>query len=116
MHRSLESCMSELERQLGAWRRQADAFRWDVPDAFTFGRDVVHRPARAADGPALLWRDAAGAARDLRWSDVRRGTNRMAQLARALGIGPGDPVIVLLPKVPEWQLAVVGLLKAGALV
>ncbi|HVN37575.1 MAG TPA: AMP-binding protein [Myxococcota bacterium] len=108
--------MSELERQLGNYRRQVDGFRWDVPDAFNFGRDVVDRRAREADGPALLWRDASGAARDLRWSDVRSGTNRMAQLARALGIRAGEPVIVLLPKVPEWQLAVVGLLKAGALV
>ena len=108
--------MSLLERQLGEYRRQADAFRWDVPDAFNFGRDVVDRRAAQADGPALLWRDAAGAARDLRWSDVRGGTNRVAHLARALGIGPGTPVIVMLPRVPEWQLAVVGLLKAGALV
>jgi len=108
--------MSALEQQLGAYRRQAEAFRWDVPDTFNFGRDVVDRHAREADGPALCWRDAAGAARDLRWSDVRSGSNRVAQLVRALGIRPGSPVIVLLPRVPEWHLVLVGLLKAGALV
>jgi acetyl-CoA synthetase/medium-chain acyl-CoA synthetase len=116
MHRARELRMSELERELGAYRRQADAFRWDVPDAFNFGRDVVDRRARERDGPALLWRDAAGAARRLSFSDVRSGSNRVAQLARARGIRPGDPVIVMLPRVPEWQLCMVGLLKAGALV
>jgi acetyl-CoA synthetase/medium-chain acyl-CoA synthetase len=108
--------MSALADQLGAWRRQSEAFRWEVPDAFNFGRDVVDRRAREQDGPALCWRDAAGAARDLRWSDVRSGSNRVAQLVRALGIAPGSPVIVLLPRVPEWHLVLVGLLKAGALV
>ena len=108
--------MRVLGEQLDAYRRQADAFRWDVPDTFNFGRDVVDRRARERDGPALCWRDAAGAARDLRWSDARSGSNRVAHLARALGISPGSPVIVLLPRVPEWHLVLVGLLKAGALV
>src|SRR5262245_14570796 len=108
--------MSELASALAAWRRQHDAFRWELPDAFNFGRDVVDRRAREADGPALLWRDAGGASRSLRYSDAARGSNRVAHLARALGIRPGDPVIVMLPRVPEWQLVLVGLLKAGALV
>ena len=68
-----------------------------------------------ADGPALFWRDAAGSARELRYSDVRRATQRMANLAASLGVRPGDPVMVMLPRVPEWQQCVVGLLKAGAL-
>jgi acetyl-CoA synthetase/medium-chain acyl-CoA synthetase len=116
MQRPEEERMSELASALAAWRRQADAFRWELPDSFNFGRDVVDRRAREADGPALLWRDAAGAERRLRWSDASGGSNQAAHLARALGVRPGDPVIVMLPRVPEWHLVLVGLLKAGALV
>jgi len=32
-----------------------------------------------------------------------------------LDIGPGDPLIVMLPRVPEWQIVTVGALKCGAL-
>jgi acetyl-CoA synthetase/medium-chain acyl-CoA synthetase len=116
MQRAGELRMPGIRDELDAWRRQVEAFRWDVPDAFNFGRDVVDRRAQQADGPALFWRDAAGAARELRYSDVRRASNRMARLADSLGVGAGDPVLVMLPRVPEWQQCVVGLLKAGALV
>jgi acetyl-CoA synthetase/medium-chain acyl-CoA synthetase len=117
MHRPQEMRMSQpLGHALDAWKRQQDGFRWELPDAFNFGRDVVDRRAREADGPALLWRDAAGRSRTLRYSDASAGSNRVAHLARALGIRPGQPVVVMLPRVPEWHLVLVGLLKAGALV
>jgi acetyl-CoA synthetase/medium-chain acyl-CoA synthetase len=95
-------------------RRRMEAFRWEVPDWFDFGRDVVDRvpPER----PALLWRDAAGARRRLSFGEVSRASDRVARLLATLGLGPGDPVLVMLPRVPEWHVAVVGALKAGALV
>ncbi len=107
---------SGLESALDAYRREVDRFRWDVPERFNFGRDVVDRFAQEPKRPALLWRDAAGHERRLDFGEVRAGSNRVAHLARALGIGPGDPVLVMLPRVPEWQLVIVGLLKAGILV
>src|SRR5437762_11353018 len=33
-----------------------------------------------------------------------------------LGVGRGDPLMVMLPRVPAWQTAIVGALKLGALV
>ena len=56
-----------------------------------------------------------GRERRLTFDDVRRASNRVAHLLRDLGVGPGAPVIVMLPRVPEWQIVCVGLLKAGAL-
>ena len=108
--------MAGLGGSLDAYRRAVESFRWDVPDAFNFGRDVIDRLARDPDRAALLWRDARGRERRLRYADVSAGANRVAHLARELGVGPGDPVMVMLPRVPEWQLVCVGLLEAGALV
>ena len=95
--------------------RRAAAFRWEAPARFHFGRDVVDRWAAEPGRPALLWRDAAGAARRLTFDDVARASNRVAHALRARGVGPGDPVLVLLPRIPEWHVAMVGALKAGAL-
>jgi acetyl-CoA synthetase/medium-chain acyl-CoA synthetase len=108
--------MPGLDPALDAWRRKRDAFRWETPDRFNFGADVVGRFAREPARPALLWRGADGAERRLAYADVAAGANRLSHLLRSLGVRPGDPVVVMLPKVPEWQLALVGALQAGCLV
>jgi len=108
--------MSGLDPALDAWRRKRDAFRWETPDRFNFGTDVVERFAREPARPALLWRGADGAERRLTYADVARAANRFAHLLRSLGVRPGEPVVVMLPKLPEWQIALVGALEAGCLV
>ena len=108
--------MHPLGSTLDEYRRAVDAFQWQTPARFNFGRDVVDRWAADPQRPALLWRDAAGAERRLSYADVSRLANRAAHLFRSLGVGAGDPVIVMLPRVPEWQAVIVGLLEIGALV
>jgi acetyl-CoA synthetase/medium-chain acyl-CoA synthetase len=106
---------ADLRGALDAYRRSIDAFRWDVPDAFNFGRDVVDRLAAGPPRPALFWRDASGRERRLGFAEVAGDSNRVAHLLGRLGVGRGDPVIVMLPRVPEWHVALVGVLKAAAL-
>ena len=108
--------MTELQDALASYRRRCETFRWDVPPYFNFGRDIVDRHACEAGRPALLWRDAAGRSGSLDFAQVAATSNRVAHLFRDLGLAPGDPVIVMLPRVPEWHCTMVGLLKAGALV
>ena len=108
--------MVGLGSTLDAWRRRRDAFRWEVPDRFNFGRDVVERFALERARPALLWRGADGAEQRLTYAGVSSQANRFAHLLRALGVRPGDPVVVMLPKIPEWQIALLGALEAGCLV
>jgi acetyl-CoA synthetase/medium-chain acyl-CoA synthetase len=100
---------------LDEYRRRVDAFRWDVPEAFNFGRDVVDRFARDPERPALLCRDRHGRERRLSFREVSEASNRVAHLLRSLGVAAGQPLLLLLPRVPEWQLVVVGALKAGVL-
>ena len=106
--------MSELSDALERHRRAREAFRWEVPDAFNFARDVVD--GFAAERPALLWRSAAGGERRLDFGAVQAGSRRVAGLLADLGIAPGDPLIVMLPRLPEWHLVMVGALRSGALV
>ncbi len=108
--------LTTLGATLDEYRRHTEEFRWDVPDEFNFGRDVVDRWARTPDRPALLWRDSAGAARQLSFDDVRADSNRVAHLLRGLEIAPQAPVIVMLPRVPEWHVFTLGALKAGLIV
>jgi acyl-coenzyme A synthetase/AMP-(fatty) acid ligase len=108
--------MHPLGRTLDDYRRAVDSFRWQMPAQFNFGRDVVDRWAEVPERPALLWRDAAGAERRLSYADMSGLARRAAHLFRSLGVAAGEPVIVMLPRVPEWQAVIVGLLEIGALV
>ena len=90
------------------------SFHWDIPATFNFGTDVVDRIAREADKLALIWCNQAGDERRFNFSDIARLTDRLAAGLRARGIGKGDRVIVMLPRIPEWQLAMVAILKLGA--
>jgi len=77
---------------------------------------VVDRYAAEPERPALLWCDPDGARRRLGFGEVSAGSHRVAHLLRSLGLAPGDPLIVMLPRVPEWHLVNVGALAAGILV
>jgi acyl-coenzyme A synthetase/AMP-(fatty) acid ligase len=89
-------------------------FRWDIPEKFNFGVDVVDAWAAERDGLAILWENAAGEQASYRFSDVARLSNRLADTLRRQGVAKGDRVIVMLPRIPEWQIALIACLKLGA--
>lgn len=89
-------------------------FRWDIPERFNFGVDVVDAWAGERDGLAILWENAAGDQASYRFSDVARLSNRLANTLRRHGVAKGDRVIVMLPRIPEWQIALIACLKLGA--
>lgn len=94
----------------------AAGFRWDIPDRFNFGVDVVDAWAAERNGPAIAWENAAGDEALLTFADVARLSNRLAGALRTAGVGKGDRVLVMLPRIPEWQIALVACLKIGAVV
>ncbi|MBI5260733.1 MAG: AMP-binding protein [Bradyrhizobium sp.] len=99
---------------LTSYRAVQQAFRWDVPDTFNFAADVVDRIAREADGPALIWTNAAGEERTFTFSEMSRLASRFASALHQRGLRKGDRILVMMPRIPEWQIAIVGCLKLGA--
>ncbi len=111
--RDVWSADSEPVRE--SYAQMCAAFRWDVPDTFNFGTDVVDRWARERDGPALIWADEAGEERRFSYSDMARLSDRFANVLRAQGVEKGDRIVVMLPRLPEWMVALVGAMKIGAI-
>jgi len=91
------------------------SFRWQVPEEFNFGA-LVDAWATDRSRVALYWEDEAGHRERHTFWDVKQASNRVMNALAALGVGRGDPVIVMLPRVPAWQAAIVGGLKLGVLV
>lgn len=88
-------------------------FRWQLPQTFNFGADVVDAQARRNDKLALIWCNDAGEERRFLFSDISRLSSQLANLMLAQGLKKGDRVLVVLPRIPEWQVAMVACFKAG---
>jgi acyl-coenzyme A synthetase/AMP-(fatty) acid ligase len=91
------------------------AFAWAVPPHFNFGGNVVDRWAADPSRLALICCDAAGRETRYTFAEIGRLANRCANALAACGIAKGDRVVVMLPRIAEWQIAMVGCLKLGAI-
>lgn len=108
-----------LSQPFGIARRERyDAlrrdFQWQLPATFNFGTDVVDAWARARDGIALITEDGTGSVSTYRFSDISRLSNRLANVLRRAGIRQGDRVIIVMPRIAAWQIAMVACVKLGA--
>jgi acetyl-CoA synthetase len=65
-----------------------------------------------ADRVALRWLGKSGERREFTYRDLAAETNRFANALRGVGISPGERVFVLLGRVPELYITVLGALKA----
>jgi acyl-coenzyme A synthetase/AMP-(fatty) acid ligase len=81
-------------------------------DRFNFARDVVERAD--PDELALRFVDATGAVRDLTFGEVVERVAQWTALLRRQGVAPGDRVLVLVGKTPEWHAVMLAALKTGA--
>lgn len=89
-------------------------FRWDIPETFNFATDVVDAWASERGGLALIWENAAGETATFSYADISRLSTRLASALATAGVAKGDRVIVMLPRIPEWQIALVACLRIGA--
>ncbi|HVD03326.1 MAG TPA: AMP-binding protein [Candidatus Dormibacteraeota bacterium] len=106
----------ESAPNMGDYAAARTGFRIAVPERFNFVLDVLEPLADRRGGDlALLSLDARGevAARHS-FSDLALASRRMAHLLRALGIGRGDRIFVMLPRIPEWYVVMLGAIRIGA--
>ncbi len=94
--------------------KSSDEFSWDVPATFNFSSDVVDQWAADPDRLALITVDSDGRSERFTYADIARRAGRLANLLSEQGINQGDRVIVMLPRVAEWQIAMVALARMGA--
>ena len=91
-------------------------FDWQIPATFNFATDVVDAWAANGDDLALVTENAAGRVREYRFSDISRESSRLANVLLAAGIKKGDRVIVMMPRIAEWQISMVACFRIGAIV
>jgi acetyl-CoA synthetase len=103
-------------------------FRWEdartwldgLPDGggLNIAHEAVDRHLLHGQGErvALRWLGKGGERVDLRYADLAAATSRFANALGALGVQPGEGVFVLMGRLPELYVAVLGALKARCVV
>jgi acetyl-CoA synthetase len=112
---------------LGDYAARCAAFSWadaralldGLPDGgLNIAHEAVIRHARgaSADHVALLWLGRHGERRAFTYRALAAEIARFANVLRGLGVAPGDRIFVMLGRVPELYVAVLGGLLAKAVV
>ncbi|XP_053551012.1 acyl-coenzyme A synthetase ACSM3, mitochondrial isoform X4 [Bombina bombina] len=95
------------------------SYKPKVPEYFNFASDILDRwtaveKESGSSNPALWW--LGDEESEVKWSFEELGflSRKVANiLTDACGLKPGDRVIVILPRVPEWWLLNVACIRAG---
>ncbi|MFL6189522.1 MAG: acyl-CoA synthetase [Actinomycetes bacterium] len=109
--------MRDLAPNMTDYLATRATFRLEVPEVYNYARDVVD--ARAAAEPDKLALLAVGPdggdARRFSFADLAASSDRAARFLADQGVGKGDRVFVMLPRIPDWYDVILGCIKLGAI-
>ena len=88
-----------------------------IPENFNFAYDVMDAWAKEApDRLALLWTNDQGDEIRATFRQLKEQSDQAASYLQTLGIGKGDPVMLILKRRYEWWIVMLALHKLGAIV
>ena len=105
-----------VEPRMKSYEAERAGYRVEVPHRFNAVLDIVEGwRAEDPEAPALVSIGAGGELiAEQSVSALARESRRMARALMELGIGKGDRVLVMLPRVPAWYTAMLGAIRIGA--
>ena len=91
------------------------SFSWQIPKRFNFATDVVDRWATDLDLLAVIEISASGDEDSYTYKQISDQSKCMASMFAEMSLQQGDRVIVMLPRIHEWVVAVVACLRMGCI-
>ena len=89
-------------------------FTREMAEEYNFAIDTIGRWAEDSNKLAMLWIGPDGREERYTFVDFDEQSSRAAHAFERFGIKKGDRVLVMLPRIPEWWEAMLGLMKLGA--
>ncbi|MCX6688679.1 MAG: AMP-binding protein [Methanoregula sp.] len=90
-------------------------FRIEVPEYFNFGFDVIDAWAhKDRNKLAMIWVNQNGVEKKFTFWDLMRKSNQIVNMFIKYGLNKGDRVLIMLPRVPEWWMSTIAIIKRGA--
>lgn len=93
----------------------SDVFPLTAPEYYNFGYDVIDKLGESdSNRLAMIWTNQNGDEKRYTFRDLARLSNQAANLLLKLGISRGDRVFLHLPRVTEWWIFSLALIKIAA--
>lgn len=96
------------------WADVVEELGWTARPTVNLAETLVDRHA-ASGRVALHWEGRDGTQRACTFAELSEASVRHASMLRRLGVGPGDRVACILPRVPEAIIALLGAFRIGAI-
>ncbi|MDD5245693.1 MAG: AMP-binding protein [Syntrophorhabdaceae bacterium] len=91
------------------------SFKIEAPEFFNFGFDVIDAWAnKDRNKLAMIWVNQNGEEKKFTFWDLMRLSNQIVNMMIKYGLNKGDRVLIMLPRVPEWWIFTLALIKRGA--
>ena len=85
-----------------------------VPEYFNFATEVIDRWAEYDRNKlAMIWANLQGDERKLTFRELERLSTQAANLLLSIGMKRGDRALVLLPRLPEWWILSLAMIRIG---
>lgn len=91
------------------------SFSWKIPERFNFATDVVDSWAMDPDLLAVMESTASENEVCFTYKQISEQSKRMASMLAEMSLQQGDRVIVMLPRIHEWVVAVISCLRMGCI-
>jgi acetyl-CoA synthetase len=102
--------------QYHSYEEMIEKFQVHIPDNFNFAYDVFDEIAKKTpDKLAMVWCDDNGKEASFTFGQLREKCDRTANYLSSLGIGKGDPVMLVLKGRYEFWFCILALHKIGAI-
>lgn len=90
-------------------------FRWNIPQTYNIAQDLCDKWAADSGRLALIYEQRDGAVLRFSFADIRRLSNRAANLFTARGVQRGDRIGILLPQSPETAFTHIAAYRMAAI-
>lgn len=90
-------------------------FSLEVPEYFNFATDIIGKWADDPHKLAMLWIGPNNEVEQITFARFAERSDRAANAFASAGIGKGERVLLMLPRLPEWWEITLGLMKLGAI-
>jgi acetyl-CoA synthetase len=99
-----------------SWKEEEAAFSWQETGQVNLAHEAIDRHALGgrANHAALIFKDDTRE-ETYTYADLKHLSDRFASALRGLGISKGDRVFLFMPRSPELFIALLGIVKVGAI-
>jgi len=120
-----EGTWKELANENLLWRKSfstvlndsnAPFFKWFDDGELNLSENCIdrHVDAGLGDRTAIIWEGEPGDVRKISYQELLDDVSRAANGMKALGVEPGDRVVIYMPMIPEAAVAMLACTRIGA--